>query len=177
MNTVESQLLRYNERFLAFVRSKISDPELAIDVLQESFYKALRSIGNLKDENKILPWFYRILQGTIIDLYRRHRIEKRAIEIISQELESSIESNDETNLCDCIQFLIPTLKPEYADLIQLELEEISPEEVTIRLGITKNNLKVRRHRAREQLKKRLEETCKVCAKHGCFDCDCKNQKR
>ena len=55
MNEIESQLASYNDRFLAFVRGKISDPELAADVLQESFYKAIRSAGNLKDESKLLP--------------------------------------------------------------------------------------------------------------------------
>jgi len=40
------------------------------------------------------------------------------------------------------------------------------------LGITPNNLKVRRHRARQQLRERLEEVCRTCAKHGCLDCSC-----
>ena len=175
MSSLESQLLKYNDRFLAFIRSKISDPELAADILQESFYKAIRSSGNLRDEDKILSWFYRIVRGTIIDLYRRRGIEKKVLETISQEIKNSIELEDEANLCDCIQLLIPTLKSEYAELINMELHGTSPEMVAKRFGITKNNLKVRRHRAREKLKERLEETCKICAKHGCFDCDCKNQ--
>ena len=177
MNIIESKLLKYNDQLLAFVRNKVSDPNLAIDVLQESFFKALRSIGNLKDESKLLPWFYRILQGTIIDLYRRRSIEKKAIEKISQELDSKIEPDDETTLCDCLKELIPTLKPEYAELINLELNKMSSDEVMNKLGITRNNLKVRRFRAREQLKIRLEESCNICATHGCLNCDCKNQEK
>lgn len=40
------------------------------------------------------------------------------------------------------------------------------------LGITRNNLKVRRYRARQQLRERLEETCQACAEQGCLDCTC-----
>ena len=57
MDRFESLLLKYNDRFLSFVRSKISDPELATDVLQESFYKAIRTVDTLRDEDKILSWF------------------------------------------------------------------------------------------------------------------------
>ena len=44
--------------------------------------------------------------------------------------------------------------------------------VAERLDITRNNLKVRHHRARQQLRERLEETCRTCATHGCIDCTC-----
>ena len=45
------------------------------------------------------------------------------------------------------------------------------------LGITPNNLKVRRHRARRALRARLEETCRICAAHGCLDCTCEKKLR
>lgn len=68
---------------------------------------------------------------------------------------------------------MPTLKPEYAALIEeLELTDSDPARVAERLGITLNNLKVRRHRARQALRKRLEETCRTCAEHRCLNCTC-----
>ena len=88
-----------------------------------------------------------------------------------------INPEDEKKICNCIQWLIPTLKPEYAEIITLDLKEMDSGDIADQLGIKKDNLKVRRHRAREQLKMRIEETCKICAKHGCLDCDCKNQNR
>jgi DNA-directed RNA polymerase specialized sigma24 family protein len=69
--------------------------------------------------------------------------------------------------------LFSTMTPQYAEVIrQLDLYEESPNIVAARLGISKNNLNVRLHRARQQLKQRLEENCRACAKHGCLDCDC-----
>jgi RNA polymerase sigma-70 factor (ECF subfamily) len=69
--------------------------------------------------------------------------------------------------------LLPAMNPQYADLIRrLDLNEEAPDTVAASLGITKNNLSVRIHRARQQLKQRLEDNCRVCAKHGCLDCQC-----
>jgi RNA polymerase sigma-70 factor (ECF subfamily) len=69
--------------------------------------------------------------------------------------------------------LIPTLKPEYADLIQrLDLKGEITDEVAAALDLNANNLRVRHHRARQQLRERLEQTCRMCAKHGCLDCTC-----
>ena len=77
-------------------------------------------------------------------------------------------------LCECFRDILPTLKPEYSQLIeQLELADGDPEQVAAQLHISRNNLKVRRHRAREALRERLEETCRMCAEHACLDCTCK----
>ena len=41
-----------------------------------------------------------------------------------------------------------------------------------RHGISLDNVKVRRHRARKALRERLVDTCRLCADHGCLDCTC-----
>ena len=63
-----SSLFSHREKLLAYVRSKISDSALAEDVLQESLLKALRASPSLQDEDKLVPWFYRILNNVIIDV-------------------------------------------------------------------------------------------------------------
>ena len=167
------QLLQHNNRLLAYVRTKINDPNLAEDLLQESLLKALRAAPDLRDEEKLLPWFYSILNNAITDLYRRQQVEERSLQQIAQEQLLEEEPEAEKVLCECFRDLIPTLKPEYAELIeQLDLSERDPAQVATQLGITSNNLKVRRHRARQALRQRLEESCRVCAKHGCLDCTC-----
>ena len=172
-NQLLEQLLQHNSRLLAYVRSKVNDPNLAEDVLQESLLKAMRSAPDLRDEEKLLPWFYSILNNAITDLYRRQQVEARSLQQIAQEQLLEEEPEAEKVLCECFRDLIPTLKPEYAELIkQLDLSEGDPTRVATQLGITPNNLKVRRHRARQALRQRLEESCRVCAKHGCLDCTC-----
>lgn len=159
---------------LRYIRTKISDPELAEDILQESLLKALSSAPALRDEEKIVPWFYRIVNNAITDLYRHRGVVSKYVERIPEGEEPGIEPQEEANICACIRDIIPTLKPEYAALIEeLDLNEGENEAVAERIGITRNNLKVRHHRARTQLRQRIEETCRTCAKHGCLDCSCK----
>ena len=111
---------------------------------------------------------------TVTDLYRRRGVEARYRPLLAQEYDAAVEPEDYAAACRCFETLLPTLKPDYAALIEaLELGDEDPQAVAARLGITRNNLKVRRHRARRQLRRRLEETCRTCAEHGCLDCHCK----
>ena len=171
-------LLAARERFLAFVRARISDPELAEDILQDSLLKAVRAAPAVDDESRVAAWFYRVLQNAIVDAYRRRATETARGAPLDERVVADLAAQPltperETELCACFAPLVSTLKPEYAALIRaLDLEGEQPDAVAARLGLTPNNLKVRRHRARQALRRRVEETCRVCAEHHCLDCTC-----
>lgn len=173
MKDISEQLLGSLNEFLAFARGRLNDPELAADAVQESLLKALRSSGQIRNEENVKAWFYRILRRTIVDLYRRNDAHRRAFERLRQELEGPQTQEEERVLCACIDRLIPAMKPEYAALLRrVDLNGEDAEPVATSLGITRNNLTVRLHRARQQLRQQLEQTCRLCAKHGCLDCHC-----
>lgn len=172
---LEGHLFAARQEFLGFVRRRVSDPELAEDILQDALLHAVQSAGTLEDESRLVPWFYRILRNAIIDTYRRREVRQRRTTRLEDEFDLPDEpsDSDERILCECFRDLIRTLKPEYAEVLDaVDLRQESTEQVTARLGITANNLKVRRHRARQALRERLEETCRVCSTHGCLDCTC-----
>ena len=169
---IEERLLDAREQFLGYIRKRIEDPELAEDILQDSLLRAIRAAPELRDEERLIPWFYRVLQNAIVDAYRRRGVERERV-VVAEVPEIAAEPEDDAELCRCFERLIPGLKAEYADLIQaVELSGESPDAAAGRLGITSNNLKVRRHRARQALRRKLEETCRTCADHGCLDCTC-----
>jgi RNA polymerase sigma factor (sigma-70 family) len=170
---VEEPLLKNLQAFVAFARSRIGDAHLAEDVVQESLIKALASAKKPTAEEDTMAWFYRILRRSIIDLYRRRSVNKAVLERLERELDSPPDREEERVVCGCVKTLIPTLKPDYAELIRrLDLGGETPEQVGIALDMNANNLRVRHHRARQQLRERLEQTCRLCAKHGCVDCTC-----
>lgn len=171
--TTVQRLLAHRAKLLAFVRKRTSDADLAEDIFQDALLKALRSAPSLEEETKLLAWFYRVLRNAITDSYRRAAAEDRRAEAAVRAFEPEIEPEAERELCECFNDLIPALKPEYRELIlAIELGGESPESAAKRLGVERNNLKVRRFRARQQLREKLEETCRACAKHGCLDCTC-----
>jgi len=171
--SVEDTLVAGRERFLGFVRSKVANPELAEDILQDALLKALRAAPTLKNRDALIGWFYRILNNAIIDAYRARGSAPPETELIEAgEIEAQPEEH--AALCECFRAVLPGLNTGYAELIErLDLGESSPESEARRLGITAGALKVRRHRARQALRRQLEATCRVCAEHHCLDCTCK----
>jgi len=175
MAALEEQLFGARREFLGFVRRRVADPDLAEDILQDALLRAVQSADDLADEARLVPWFYRILRNAIVDAYRRGAVRQRHTTSLPDDFDLPDEPSeaDAQRLCECFRALIPTLKPEYAEVLEaVDLDEEPTEQVTARLGITANNLKVRRHRARQALRQRLEETCRVCSTHGCLDCTC-----
>jgi RNA polymerase sigma-70 factor (ECF subfamily) len=173
MNSTDGveQLALSRDRFLAFVNSRISDPGLAEDIVQTSLVRAAESIDNLKDRDRLVPWFYAILRNAVTDSYRQHA-KPREVELPAN-FDIAEEPELERHLCECFAALLPSLKPEYAELIEsLDLANEGSNVTALRLGLSVNNLKVRHHRARQALKRKLEETCRVCAEHHCLDCTC-----
>jgi RNA polymerase sigma-70 factor (ECF subfamily) len=173
MPTLETQLLENVREFTAFARKRLGDPELAADAVQESLLKALKSSDQLRDEENARAWFYRILRRTIIDLYRRRDARNRAAAELEREVNLAPDAEEEHMICGCIERVLHGMNPWYAELIRrIDLNEEPAEAVAAEMQISRNNLNVRLHRARQQLKSRLEENCRVCAAHGCLDCHC-----
>jgi RNA polymerase sigma factor (sigma-70 family) len=174
MRKIEEQLLKQLDTFTGFVRGRVGDPHLAADVVQDSLLKAVKSAEQLRDDENVTAWFYRILRRTIIDLYRRRAASQRTLDRLEQELNTPPDAEEARTACACVESIIPTLKPDYAELIRrLDLDQQPAEKVGAELGLNANNLRVRHHRARQQLRERVEQTCRKCAKHGCLDCTCR----
>lgn len=170
----EEELLRQRSKIVGYARSRVGDASLAEDLFQDSLLKALQHADDLRDEDRLLPWFYRILNNAITDQYRRHGLEAKYQAQLGAEAQLLADTDEWAALCECFRDLLPTLKPGYGELIlRLDLAGERPEQVAQALHLTGNNLKVRHHRARQALRQRLEETCRMCAEHGCLDCACK----
>ncbi len=86
------------------------------------------------------------------------------------------ETEMEARICACVARLASTLKPEYADALQaIEIDGTPVKAFAERHGLSANNVGVRVHRAREALKKRVTESCRSGADHGCTNCNCRSQ--
>lgn len=155
------------DAFAAFVRRRTGDADLAAEVVQESLGKALASVGSLRDEQRVVPWFWQIVRNTMsAALERRGRLEP-----LSPELDAEVKPPEE--VCACLHAVLAGLPQRQRTAIQLiEFDGVDPDVAADRLGITAGNLKVIRHRGRVVLKRRLEAVCRACADRACRDCDC-----
>jgi RNA polymerase sigma factor (sigma-70 family) len=171
--TVET-LLADRARFLAFVAKRVG-PDHAEDVLQGAVVRALAHVGDVRDDERVVAWFYRILRNAVADHWRERAASRRIDEALAAERwPEAAAPPDTTALCRCFEPLVATLAPDHAHILRrVDLEEARPVDVAAELGVTANAASVRLHRARRALRERLLETCRACAEHGCVDCSCR----
>ena len=131
----ETFLVRNRTNLLSFIRSMVGDDELAEDILQDSLLKTLQGAPEIDDEQELASWFYRIIRNAITDAYRRHAAAARRLERYAREQPEPIMTTEEkATLCKCFEDLLPTLKPEYAELIEaMDLGGLTTNEMTERL--------------------------------------------
>lgn len=159
--------------FVAFARKRVGDPHLAEDLVQESLLKAIKADRRPAGSEDTVRWFYRILRRSIIDLYRRDDTRVRTLNKLLESWPAEAEPADERHLCRCFKKLLPALPPHYRELLQrIDLDGEKVAAVAENLGLSVNNVNVRLHRARRDLRKRIALTCRVCSQHGCLDCTC-----
>jgi RNA polymerase sigma-70 factor (ECF subfamily) len=170
------RLVDSHRQFLAFLERRVESRAVAEDILQSAFVRGLERGAELRDEESVVAWFYRVLRNAVIDHYRHRDSTQRALEGWGQQfiLHEAPEAELEQELCGCISGLVDTLKPEYQEAIRMvDLDEKSLSDLARHSGITPGNAAVRVHRAREALRKQVRTVCGSCAEHGCLDCHCK----
>jgi RNA polymerase sigma-70 factor (ECF subfamily) len=66
---------RHQDRVYGYIRTMIKDGQLAEDIFQDVFVKAVLTIkrGSYNEEGKFLPWVMRIAHNMVIDTFRRNK--------------------------------------------------------------------------------------------------------
>ena len=171
---IVARLVERHREFLAFLETRVRSRAVAEEILQAAFVRSLEKADAIRDSESAVAWFYRLLRNAVVDHFRRSAAEGRALEREALLAEpAGMDPELRGAICACIAGLLPTLKPEYAEMLRIvDLEERPLAEAAEALGITTNNAAVRAHRARQALKRQLERTCATCATHGCLDCRC-----
>lgn len=168
-------LLENHRAFLRYLERRVGDRALAEDILQDAFVRIVERPEQAPQDEGVIPWFYRTLRNAAIDRFRRHDAAGRAYETFARELQARTAPTEEmeAEICACVSRLAGTLKPEYAEALhEIEVAGAPVKGYAERKGLSPNNAAVRVFRAREALKKRVRESCGVCAEHGCVDCTC-----
>jgi RNA polymerase sigma-70 factor (ECF subfamily) len=169
-------LIENHRAFLRYLEGRVGDRALAEDILQEAFAKVVTRPEQAPDDEGIVPWFYRTLRNAAVDQFRRRGAANRAYEAFARELETHDAATDEIEgeICACVSRLARTLKPEYAEALQvIEVGGTPVKAFAEQRGLSPGNAAVRVFRAREALKKRVTQSCGACAEHGCLNCTCK----
>ena len=72
---VEDQILDNYEAMYRLAYSYVRNEEDALDIVQESVYKAIKNAGKVQQEAYIRTWIWRIVMNTAVDLIRSRKNE------------------------------------------------------------------------------------------------------
>ena len=75
LKTVEAALLEHYPSLYRLAYSYVKNPDDAMDIVQESAYKAILRAEEMKNEDTIKSWLCRITVNTALDTLRRKRRE------------------------------------------------------------------------------------------------------
>ena len=170
-------LVDNHARFLGFLERRVRFRDVAEEILQEAFVRGIARGASLHDDESAVAWFYRLLRNALIDHIRHAAVEQRALDVLAMEPDAHATSVADPELmnatCACLTNLIPTLKPAYADALRaVDLGGATLQSFADGVGITPGNAAVRLFRARQALRRRVEQSCGKCAVHDCYQCEC-----
>ncbi len=165
--------------FRAFLVARVGSESDAEDIMQNGLLKAMQRAGELRDDTKLTAWFYQLLRHAIVDHYRSRGTRRKrddALGILVASLGEDVGPAPkawDAQLCRCLGSVVDTLKPQQAELLRrVDLDGESVQDTAKTLKLTPNNASVTLHRARKELRTRLEAFCGACAEGACLDCNC-----
>ncbi|MEE8061660.1 MAG: sigma-70 family RNA polymerase sigma factor [Gemmatimonadales bacterium] len=164
---------RYERPIFSLIYRMVRDRELAEDLSQETFVKALNAIDSYRPEFKFSSWIFKIANNAAIDHLRRRELKTLSIEgsphaRTPEAMEATalqITSRDSGPLAyvearelgGMIEEAISHLRPEYQSCILLRHVEGRPyEEIAEMLDLPLGTVKTYIHRARNELRKLLD---------------------
>ena len=180
---IDAELDGLYPRIQRYVRGLLRDPVDADDATQETFLRAYRERGSLRDPEAVAPWLYRIATRVCLDRLReRGRRRRRESTVDSDaefrpDLELSAEQGvEQGEMSACVQTYVEDLRDSYrAALLLHDVHGLSCPEIAALLGDSPGAVKIRLHRARGRLRDALRTGCAFSYdERGALVCDPKS---
>jgi RNA polymerase sigma-70 factor (ECF subfamily) len=163
---------RYERPIFSLLYRMVRDRELAEDLAQETFVKALNAIESYRPEYKFSSWIFKIANNAAIDHLRRRELDTLSLEgsphaetpeaveatalQIGDRQENALDIVEAKELGGQIEQAIGRLRPEYRSCILLRhVEGHSYEEIAQMLDLPLGTVKTYIHRARNELRQAL----------------------
>jgi RNA polymerase sigma-70 factor, ECF subfamily len=165
-----------HERLRGFVGRRIGDPHAADDVAQEVLLRLHRSMGDLRVEDRLDAFAYRVARNAIIDHYRS-RASARETPAQPDDLVNHIDAGRDAEqepdsgvrqeLARCLAPLIRQLPEPYREALTLtDLGKLSQVEAAEVVGLSVPGMKARVQRARAHVHELLTSCCQVALDSG-----------
>ena len=151
---------QYAKRLYLFIYNKCRDTELAEDVVQTAFLKAIENIDKFQGNSSIYSWITRIAINILYEEWKKtegknesldellsNGVEKKLM-VDNDMLDELINNEEREDLYDRIK----RLNKKQQEIVKLRLQNLSFKEIGKMLNKNENWAKVNYHRAVKNLK-------------------------
>jgi RNA polymerase sigma-70 factor (ECF subfamily) len=152
---IADYVIANKEVYYRLAYSYVRNTNDALDIVQESIFKALSSIASLKEPNYIKTWFYRIVVNTSLDFLRK----QKKLVIVEEETLCSLDFGDIDDYQDIdLQTALDALPDNYRSIVILKyFEDLKLEEIAEILNENVNTVKTRLYKSLKVLRMKIEE--------------------
>jgi RNA polymerase sigma-70 factor (ECF subfamily) len=161
----ESVFAEFQRRLRAFVSRRVRDPADVDDVLQDTFLRIHRHLGDVRGADRLAAWVFQVARSVIVDHYRRRRPSEALADDASQRhgvAAGQQSPNDFEELAACLTPMVRALPPADRQAIELsELEGLTQREASTIARVSLSGMKSRVQRARRKLKAMLLDCCHI----------------
>ncbi|WP_213996452.1 MULTISPECIES: sigma-70 family RNA polymerase sigma factor [Tepidanaerobacter] len=154
-DTVAAHIIEFKERYYRLAYSYVKNSEDAMDIVQESIYKAFSSLDSLENPSYIKTWFYRIVVNTSVDILRKRKREILANETFLSSIdEGEYDSYENFDL----KTALDSLPENYRTIIILRyFEDLKLQEIADVLNENVNTVKTRLYAGLKKLRIAMDE--------------------
>ena len=156
---LEELIRHWEKRLLYYIRRLVSDEEDAWDVLQETWVKAVRQIGSLREPRSLPMWLYRIARNTAMTRLRG-RYADHAVFDDSQDAADVNGDTDSFTFEDAeqVHYGLSRISLPHREVLTLFfLEDLSIDEIAEVLEVAPGTVKSRLHFAKKALRAVIEQ--------------------
>ncbi|WP_421878458.1 RNA polymerase sigma factor [Marinoscillum sp.] len=132
----------------------VDDPEESRDLKQEIQLQAWKAKDRFRGDSQFSTWLYRVALNTVLTYKRKKKVETTEIKDTDFVKELPKDTSEQADL---LLRAIKGLNDIDKTIITLHLEDYDNSEIGDITGLTKNNVGVKLHRIKEQLKKKIND--------------------
>ncbi|GAB96580.1 RNA polymerase sigma-70 factor (ECF subfamily) [Kineosphaera limosa] len=140
-----------HRRVLAYVVRRVSDPSDAVDIVADTYLVAWRRVADLPDDEQSVAWLLAVARRCLANHRRSHTRRVALTDRLAASLEAIVPPPGEPKELSDVHRALSRLEPEDLELLRLlEWDGLDRAEIATVLGISRNAVRVRLHRARRR---------------------------
>lgn len=168
MKTDSQAILDLAEPLRRFVSKRVNDAHEADDIVQDVLLRVLANAGTAPPDERLAAWMFRAARNLIIDRSRSRAVRAAAniegFDAVSDDDDDDVNEQAKVvaELASCLRCMVDRLDEPYREALKLaDLNGLTQQQVSDKMGISLSGAKSRVQRARQKLQALLAACCDV----------------